>query len=104
MISYANAWFEYFRADSAADDAIAAYRKAYHEDGPEHVITARAYDAAIMAMRKSIAAENLAEAITDGSDSSEMEDAVTYLRQKADEVRREAEREIMRRARLRKRP
>jgi fatty acid-binding protein DegV len=98
-ITYSEAWLAYFRADQAVDDAIADYYAARRED-PNSIATARAYDAAIAAMRKAFAAEDLAEAITEGADSEEIEQAISDLSFKAAEAKREAEREVRRRAGL----
>jgi hypothetical protein len=97
--AYSTSWFDYFRADAEADEAIALYRE-LRADDPNSVATARAYDAAIMALRKSFAAQDVAEAITVGEDSDELEAAFVNSSRRAAEIKQEAAREVLRRARL----
>lgn len=94
--NYSKAWFEYFRADAKADETAHAYIASYVED-PTSAVTVRAYEAAITARRKAFAAEDYAEAVTEGADPESLREALADLSMRAAEAKREAEREIRRR-------
>lgn len=98
MSAYDRAWFEYFRADQAADQAIDTYWDSHRED-PSSIATARAYDAAIIAVRRKFAAERLAEGVTAGTSNAEMARAVAVLNSRFEDAKREAELEVRRHAR-----
>jgi len=96
--NYSKSWFAYFRADAEADMAADAYIAAYIED-PASTITASAYQAAVTARRKAIAAEDYAEAVTEDTEPGGLAEALKDLSRRAAEAKREAEREMRRRAR-----
>jgi hypothetical protein len=98
-VNYSKAWFAYFRADANADEAAHAYIAAYVED-PTSAVTVRAYEAAVTARRKAFAAEDYAEAVTEGTEPDSLQEALADLSKRAAEAKREAEREVRRRSGL----
>jgi hypothetical protein len=95
--NYSKSWFAYFRADAEADMAADAYIAAYIDAS---TITASAYQAAVTARRKAIAAEDYAEAVTEDTEPGGLHEALLIdLSRRAAEAKREAEREKRRRAR-----